>query len=91
MVRHALTYTGEAWLCQREGLGSPSVAGLYESPDTIGFKLNWESLLQSKGLAINGHNPVDRSQAQPPAPKSVPEGHPIIAQRFNVGETTLKK
>ena len=30
-------------------------AGLYENTDTIGFKLNWERLLESKGLVIQGH------------------------------------
>ena len=31
-------------------------AGLYESTETIGFKLNWEKLLESKGLMITGHS-----------------------------------
>ncbi|MEI7937857.1 MAG: DNA phosphorothioation-associated putative methyltransferase [Verrucomicrobiota bacterium] len=30
-------------------------AGLYEKTATIGFKLNWEKLLASKGLVIRGH------------------------------------
>jgi len=30
-------------------------AGLYAHPATIGFKLNWEKLLQEKGLNIQGH------------------------------------
>ena len=30
-------------------------AGLYERTVTIGFKLNWEKLLASKGLVIRGH------------------------------------
>ena len=30
-------------------------AGLYEKAATIGFKLNWEKLLASKGLVIRGH------------------------------------
>ena len=30
-------------------------AGLYEDATTIGFKLNWERLLQSKGLVVKGH------------------------------------
>jgi DNA phosphorothioation-associated putative methyltransferase len=30
-------------------------AGLYEDTTTIGFKLNWERLLQSKGLVVKGH------------------------------------
>ncbi|HEV2393980.1 MAG TPA: hypothetical protein VG146_16630 [Verrucomicrobiae bacterium] len=60
-------------------------AGLYASPATIGFKLNWEKLLESKGLAIIGHNLMHRSQVEHPAPKPAPEGRPAIAQRFNVG------
>jgi hypothetical protein len=31
------------------------VAGLYEHPATIGFKLNWERLLREKGVTIEGH------------------------------------
>jgi DNA phosphorothioation-associated putative methyltransferase len=31
------------------------VAGLYEDTSTIGFRLNWEKLLRSKGLEIIGH------------------------------------
>ena len=31
-------------------------AGLYEKTATIGFKLNWEKLLASKGLVIRGHS-----------------------------------
>jgi hypothetical protein len=30
-------------------------AGLYENSETIGFRLNWERLLRSKGLTISGH------------------------------------
>ena len=33
-------------------------AGLYEDTSTIGFKLNWEKLLQAKGLVIKGHRLV---------------------------------
>lgn len=31
-------------------------AGLYERPETIGFRLNWERLLADKGLVIEGHS-----------------------------------
>ncbi len=31
------------------------VEGLYANPRTIGFKLNWESLLAAKGLGYSGH------------------------------------
>lgn len=30
-------------------------AGLYETNETIGFRLNWEKLLAAKGLVIRGH------------------------------------
>ncbi len=39
------------------------VAGLYEKTATIGFKLNWEKLLKSKGLAIMGHTLVKAEDA----------------------------
>jgi len=38
--------------------------GLYANSNTIGFKLNWESLLAAKGLAYCGHKLV-RIQNQP--------------------------
>lgn len=31
-------------------------AGLYERPETIGFRLNWERLLADKGVVIEGHS-----------------------------------
>lgn len=37
---------------------SEEAAGLYEETATIGFRRNWEKLLQSKGLAICGHKLV---------------------------------
>lgn len=36
-------------------------AGLYQHPATIGFKLNWERLLNEKGLIIQGHR-LERGQ-----------------------------
>jgi hypothetical protein len=73
-------------------------AGLYDETATIGFKLNWERLLLSKGLAFEGHRlitPRHPRPAQPqPAPNQpprtahplpAPEGHSTIAQRFNAG------
>jgi hypothetical protein len=30
-------------------------AGLFEDRQIIGFKKNWEALLQSRGLAFEGH------------------------------------
>jgi hypothetical protein len=40
-------------------------AGLYEKGITIGFKLNWEKLLQSKGLGVNGHTLEQREPVSP--------------------------
>ncbi|HZR18716.1 MAG TPA: DNA phosphorothioation-associated putative methyltransferase [Verrucomicrobiae bacterium] len=39
-------------------------AGLYENPETIGFKLNWERLLEAKGLAIEGHRLIQKSRVE---------------------------
>lgn len=47
-------------------------AGLYEETATIGFKLNWEKLLESKGLAIDGHT-LER-RAEQVAEVARPEG-----------------
>ena len=38
-------------------------AGLYESHETIGFRLNWEKLLVSKGLVIRGHT-LEKAEAR---------------------------
>ena len=48
--------------------------GLYQHPATIGFKLNWERLLNEKGLIIQGHRLERRQQA--PSVTSEPE--PLI-------------
>lgn len=39
-------------------------AGLYQHPATIGFKLNWERLLNEKGLIIQDHK-LERGQCAP--------------------------
>lgn len=41
-------------------------AGLYANATTIGFKLNWERLLQSKGLRVKGYK-LEPVEAIPPA------------------------
>ena len=41
-------------------------AGLYANTTTIGFKLNWERLLQSKGLRVNDYK-LEPVEAIPPA------------------------
>jgi hypothetical protein len=40
-------------------------AGLYEDTTTIGFKLNWERLLQSKGLVVKEHKLAGRKPVLP--------------------------
>lgn len=37
-------------------------AGLYESPKTIGFEVNWKRLLSEKGLGYRGHGLVSLEQ-----------------------------
>jgi DNA phosphorothioation-associated putative methyltransferase len=37
-------------------------AGLFDDPRTIGFKANWESLLQEKGFGYEGHALVQRGE-----------------------------
>jgi hypothetical protein len=51
-------------LCARfQGLTeAEEAAGLYEHTATIGFRLNWEKLLKSKGLEIRGHSLRQRGQ-----------------------------
>jgi DNA phosphorothioation-associated putative methyltransferase len=44
------------WRAQFKALTrAEEAAGLYDHAATIEFKLNWEKLLQSKGLVITGH------------------------------------
>jgi hypothetical protein len=40
-------------------------AGLYQETATIGFKLNWERLLHSKGVTIQGHHLLGSSGSRP--------------------------
>jgi DNA phosphorothioation-associated putative methyltransferase len=39
-------------------------AGLFDDPKTIGFKVNWNSLLQEKGLGYEGHSLVRLKEPQ---------------------------
>lgn len=51
-------------------------AGLYENPETIGFKANWDSLLSKKGLAYDGHHLIRTGPEKDPAHnKQAPEVH----------------
>ena len=51
-------------------------AGLYENPETIGFKGNWDSLLSKKGLAYDGHHLIRTGPEKDPVHnKQAPEVH----------------
>ena len=72
-------------------------AGLYESTETIGFKLNWEKLLESKGLVITGHALGRRKpaggQGMPAAPTEarniVVERHKTALTRYELSKPCL--
>jgi DNA phosphorothioation-associated putative methyltransferase len=51
-------------------------AGLYEDTSTIGFKLNWERLLASKGLGYQGHDLI--TLREPPSCSS--DSSPLALQ-----------
>lgn len=51
-------------------------ARLYENPETIGFKANWDSLLSKKGLGYDGHHLIRTGPEQNPIhSKQAPEIH----------------
>lgn len=62
--------------------------GLYEHTATIGFKLNWERLLNEKGMVINGHE-LKRTQRCDPL-ESVPapfiERHKTALTRYELSK-----
>jgi hypothetical protein len=53
-------------------------AGLYEHTSTIGFKLNWQRLLDTKGLVIEGHRLRRRETVAGHQPQPETEPTPII-------------
>ena len=62
--------------------------GLYAHPATIGFKLNWERLLNDKGLIIRGHR-LERGQresAPETAPEPVIERHKTAMTRYDLSK-----
>jgi hypothetical protein len=64
-------------------------AGLYDDTTTIGFKLNWERLLQSKGLAVTGHRLEQGQQSEPVvngAPAVVVERHKTALTRYELSK-----
>lgn len=64
-------------------------AGLYAHPATIGFKLNWERLLQERGLVIQDHR-LEQGQtagrAQATAPEPVIERHKTALTRYDLSK-----
>ncbi len=51
---------------------SEEEVGLYEDTSTIGFKLNWERLLASKGLGYRGHELITLREPSPRSSESSP-------------------
>jgi hypothetical protein len=64
-------------------------AGLYENTATIGFKLNWEKLLEAKGLEIRGHSLIQREKAQLPKtllPQAFVDRHKTALTRYELSK-----
>src|SRR5690606_14900665 len=63
-------------------------AGLYEETSTIGFKLNWERLLQAKGLGLHGHTLVKSVPAESTRllPVSFVERHKTAMTRYELSK-----
>lgn len=65
-------------------------AGLYEETHTIGFKLNWERLLLSKGLSLQGHSlvrnkPLQLAEHRPSSSPKV-ERHKTALTRYDLSK-----
>jgi hypothetical protein len=77
-------------LCARfQGLTeAEEAAGLYEHTATIGFRLNWEKLLKSKGLEIRGHSLRQRGQDVEKPDDSAPviERHKTALTRYELSK-----
>lgn len=65
-------------------------AGLFDDPRTIGFKANWESLLQEKGLGYEGHALVQRGERRS-GPLPVDESVCVHRHRTAMTRTELSK
>ena len=63
-------------------------AGLYDDTATIGFRLNWQRLLEFKGLACEDHALVRRSSeaAQPPKAAPTVDRHKTALTRFDLSK-----
>jgi hypothetical protein len=63
-------------------------AGLYNETSTIGFKLNWDRLLQEKGLAIEGHQlkEIVAPAVKKRAPVAFVERHKTALTRYELSK-----
>jgi DNA phosphorothioation-associated putative methyltransferase len=59
-------------------------AGLFDDPRTIGFKANWESLLQEKGLGYEGHSLVQHGE---PRSEPIAPDEPVRIHRHRTAMT----
>ncbi|MEA1911985.1 MAG: hypothetical protein U9N32_10005, partial [Spirochaetota bacterium] len=59
--------------------------GLYENPRTIGFKLNWEKLLEEKGLSYQDNKLIENKivSKQKISPALVIDRHKTAISRYN--------
>jgi hypothetical protein len=67
---------------------SEEIEGLYAHPATIGFKLNWERLLNEKGLIIQGHR-LERGQqtiSEITEPEPLIERHKTAMTRYDLSK-----
>ena len=67
---------------------SEEAEGLYQHPATIGFKLNWERLLNEKGLIIQGHR-LERGQhahSVTTEPEPLIERHKTAMTRYDLSK-----
>ena len=60
-------------------------AGLYEDTTTIGFKLNWQKLLATKGIAFKGHALIEQTCGPSPEqrPETIIDRHKTAITRFD--------
>jgi hypothetical protein len=64
-------------------------AGLYENTQAIGFKLNWQRLLESKGLVLVGHDLRKREGAPVrESPAAAADGDGVVVERH---KTALRR
>jgi SAM-dependent methyltransferase len=76
------------WKAFRTLTSAEEAAGLYEETSTIGFKLNWERLLQEKGITIQGHSLEQRSAPDLKLVRAVPfvERHKTAMTRYDLSK-----